>query len=551
MWGTTAVPSKSHRRNTYFNPRPPCGGRHRAESVIVNCYNISIHVPRVGDDRPASFFWRQQYNFNPRPPCGGRRSPGFCRLYHLVISIHVPRVGDDAVRKGSFGLCIRFQSTSPVWGTTRRQGREPACNHFNPRPPCGGRLTPGSYPVIHGKFQSTSPVWGTTRYKGSFRKYGCHFNPRPPCGGRPDRVHLYSPIKHFNPRPPCGGRPTAPTNTVASSVFQSTSPVWGTTKINQHRPKAQPISIHVPRVGDDNARALDLFRNLHFNPRPPCGGRPYSGRFSGRAEAFQSTSPVWGTTFDLVPCGFLPLYFNPRPPCGGRLDEHNGGNAVKLISIHVPRVGDDPPPVPANAFNFVFQSTSPVWGTTPVYPQAVFWSLFQSTSPVWGTTSLSSAAAAFMSHFNPRPPCGGRRFCGKQGQRTVGFQSTSPVWGTTSAAAMPREVMIISIHVPRVGDDEISAVIIQKNWISIHVPRVGDDVETLVPIIMQIIISIHVPRVGDDDPQEAAGGTFTHFNPRPPCGGRPVDPPPLCAIRYFNPRPPCGGRRAIVTFSTS
>ena len=41
-------------------------------------------------------------------------------------------------------------------------------------------------------------------------------------------------------------------------------------------------------------------------------------------------------------------------------------------------------------------------------------------------------------------------------------------------------------------------------------------------IILQMCrISIHVPHVEDDEIGEIVGnGTVTHFNPRPPCGGR-------------------------------
>ena len=34
----------------------------------------------------------------------------------------------------------------------------------------------------------------------------------------------------------------------------------------------------------------------------------------------------------------------------------------------------------------------------------------------------------------------------------------------------------------------------------------------------------------------------THFNPRPPCGGRPPTSRPSTMHINFNPRPPCGGR---------
>ena len=38
------------------------------------------------------------------------------------------------------------------------------------------------------------------------------------------------------------------------------------------------------------------------------------------------------------------------------------------------------------------------------------------------------------------------------------------------------EALIISIHVPRAGDDAIAAIQTIMNTISIHVPRAGDDV---------------------------------------------------------------------------
>ena len=79
---------------SYFNPRPPCGGRHSHLKFDV----VPLH-------------------FNPRPPCGGRpRKEGYRQLC-LVISIHVLRVEDD---------CSKSETCLQV-------------TNFNPRPPCGGR----------------------------------------------------------------------------------------------------------------------------------------------------------------------------------------------------------------------------------------------------------------------------------------------------------------------------------------------------------------------------------------------------------------------------
>ena len=59
------------------------------------------------------------------------------------------------------------------------------------------------------------------------------------------------------------------------------------------------------------------------------------------------------------------------------------------ISIHAPRVGGDPFKVRYRRYPTIFQSTPPVWGAT--------------------RRGLRQPAD-HQPHFNPRPPCGGRRF---------------------------------------------------------------------------------------------------------------------------------------------
>ena len=55
--------------------------------------------------------------------------------------------------------------------------------------------------------------------------------------------------------------------------------------------------------------------------------------------------------------------------------------------------------------------------------------------------------------------------------------------------------------------------------ISIHIPRVGDDDGPGVDSVAKLGISIHIPRVGDDCLIIRANGNSTDFNPHPPCGG--------------------------------
>ena len=84
-------------------------------------------------------------------------------------------------------LLAQFQSTLPVWGATGLPAQPPAhlrgisihaprvgsdliCNagfferiDFNPRSPCGERLSRHHLHRVQSGFQSTLPVWGATR----------------------------------------------------------------------------------------------------------------------------------------------------------------------------------------------------------------------------------------------------------------------------------------------------------------------------------------------------------------------------------------------------
>ena len=146
-------------------------------------------------------------------------------------------------------------------------------------------------------------------------------------------------------------------------------------------------------------------------------------------------------------------------------------------------------------------------------------------------------------HFNPRPPCGGRQLIYSSLHRADEFQSTSSVWRTTNTPIKAYNKIKISIHVLRVEDD----------------PPFHHTYE-------HTAISIHVLRVEDDSASDRIFCTAENFNPRPPCGGRPLSVissrrTPIISIHVlrveddartpqispcslnFNPRPPCGGRR--------
>ena len=151
---------------SYFNPRPPRGGRPYT----------SVPAGRVEAD------------FNPRPPRGGRLHirPSWTGGGRFQSTPSPRRATGTASR--IFSELWAFQSTpSPRRATAKGGVSSHHQKHFNPRPPRGGRhLHPDA-----GRFHAR------------------HFNPRPPRGGRHrSALPLRGGNWYFNPRPPRGGRPS-------------------------------------------------------------------------------------------------------------------------------------------------------------------------------------------------------------------------------------------------------------------------------------------------------------------------------------------------------
>ena len=256
-----------------FNPRPPWGGRRQALSADKKKFAISIHALR-GEDDVSPFQLRARDNhFNPRPPWGGRPAIAYIlsppsafqstpsvgrttlnlqlRAMVMNISIHALRGEDDAEC-----LLIMFN-----------------CVYFNPRPPWGGRPSLTICHKVPRLFQSTPSVGRTTPRlvcQYSSRKY---FNPRPPWGGR--RFYPAQPqhLSYFNPRPPWGGRHNENAAFIFYIKFQSTPSVGRTTRAFDYKVFLRGISIHALRGEDDRKHRVRFERCIHFNPRPPWGGR--------------------------------------------------------------------------------------------------------------------------------------------------------------------------------------------------------------------------------------------------------------------------------------
>ena len=217
-----------------------------------------------------------------------------------------------------------------------------------------------------------------------------------------------------------------------------------------------------------------------------------------------------------------------------------------------------------------FQSTRPVRGATCIFRPSGRSTWFQSTRPVRGATKSC------------------RRF-----SSALAFQSTRPVRGATFFYNAQADCPVVSIHAPRAGRDIVTAPTIGLIGVSIHAPRAGRD-PPLGYCLLAHGVSIHAPRAGRDRSCRTHAPMRRCFNPRAPCGARPLlsDTCPHATMfqstrpvrgatstipvditmtdvsihapragrdygfyaRYsasysFNPRAPCGARRTILRHS--
>ena len=104
-WGTTFSGDLLQRRGVFLSTSPAWGTTLAGQAREIRPVQISIHVPRVGDDRPAPDTPLLERNFYPRPPRGGRQAEPVIVADTAAISIHVPRVGDDCSEYGTAAGC--------------------------------------------------------------------------------------------------------------------------------------------------------------------------------------------------------------------------------------------------------------------------------------------------------------------------------------------------------------------------------------------------------------------------------------------------------------
>ena len=204
-------------------------------------------------------------------------------------------------------------------------------------------------------------------------------------------------------------------------------------------------------------------------------GATGSATYIWRSAEFQSTRPLRGATFavrDVV-------------------------DPVE-ISIHAPLAGRD-------SFTFWMRCVS---------------LSFQSTRPLRGATFCLVAGKRRQNNFNPRAPCGARPSQHYPEIKEKRFQSTRPLRGATLDWLLLRCPLTFQSTRPLRGATGRWARPSRPGCISIHAPLAGRDAA-----------SYGVRRQ-----------TRIFQSTRPLRGATLMPPPGWCRARHFNPRAPCGAR---------
>ena len=100
---------------------------------------ISIHVPRVEDDRRGVEIRNSEHVFQSTSPVWRTTVRCESRGRRHFISIHVPRVEDDTLEVDDLDDAVISIHVPRVEDDVGVYDKLPRRVDFNPRPPCGGR----------------------------------------------------------------------------------------------------------------------------------------------------------------------------------------------------------------------------------------------------------------------------------------------------------------------------------------------------------------------------------------------------------------------------
>ena len=171
----------------------------------------------------------------------------------------------------------------------------PERSYFNPRAPCGARLT-----------------------SNRGREEQLHFNPRAPCGARRSiRLSMYAAISISTHAPLAGRDNASAAGNDAADDISTHAPLAGRDKVVSITSDRGRISTHAPLAGRDLTTLRSRSKNC-ISTHAPLAGRDFHWWSFVSAYYISTHAPLAGR--DRIRGDFFPrrTNFNPRAPCGAR-----------------------------------------------------------------------------------------------------------------------------------------------------------------------------------------------------------------------------------------
>ena len=156
-------------------------------------WTISIHAPLAGSDDYFNQLYLSAREFQSTLPLRGATKRIRHGTHGLHISIHAPLAGSDHPPVPTFCPHPAFQSTLPLRGATALDVRVAQCHVISIHAPLAGSDLSG----LSGKRERLeisihAPLAGSDCLGHTGSTCWCHFNPRSPCG---ERLTITRPIR--------------------------------------------------------------------------------------------------------------------------------------------------------------------------------------------------------------------------------------------------------------------------------------------------------------------------------------------------------------------
>ena len=177
-------------------------------SPIADQREISIHAPLAGCDSSIRAGLSGPGYFNPRTPCGVRHKAGNQILDHIKFQSTHPLRG-ATLTKLAVRYSKKFQSTHPLRGATYDRDTHTRTILFQSTHPLRGATGADRIDPLSGKISIHAPLAGCDSGYAAGMGGRTDFNPRTPCGVRQRKCTKFS--AHFAitdnsigfPRPEC------------------------------------------------------------------------------------------------------------------------------------------------------------------------------------------------------------------------------------------------------------------------------------------------------------------------------------------------------------